>query len=75
MEALRSARQLVRYRRWTIMRKFIFLPVAVLFIGAVLIIPLIIYATPLAEWTFFALTMLALAVIHSYVYNLYRELL
>ena len=75
MQALRSARQLVRYRRWTIMRKFIFLPVAVLFIGAVIIIPLIIYATPLAEWTFFALTMLALAVIHSYVYNLYRELL
>lgn len=75
MQALRSARQLVRYRRWTVMRKFIFLPVAVLFVGAVIMIPLIIYATPLAEWIFFALTMLALAVIHSYIYGLYRELL
>jgi len=75
MKALRSARHLVRYRRWTVMRKFIFLPIVVLLIGAVIIIPLIVYATPLAEWAFFALTMLALAIIHSYVYNLYRELL
>lgn len=75
MQALRSAKDLVRYRRWTVMRKVLFLPLALLIMGALVVMPLIIFVTPLAEWVFFILTMLSLAVIHSYMYNLYRKLL
>ncbi len=75
MRALRSARDLVRYRRWLIMRKCLFLPFIMLIIAAVITIPVILILTPVAEWFFFFLTMLALAVFHSYMYSLYRELL
>jgi len=75
MKALRSARQLVRHRRWTILRKIMFLPLALLVIGAVVMIPLILILTPAAEWIFFILSMFVLIVVHTYMYTLYRELL
>ncbi len=75
MKALRSARQLVRYRRWTVMRKIIFLPIALLVLGALIVVPVILVWAPAAQWLFFIGTMFALAIIHSYMYNLYRELL
>lgn len=75
LRALRSAKELVRYRRWEIMRKVVFLPVALLLLSGVIILPIIIYATPIAEWVFFAMNMTGLAVTHSYMYGLYRELL
>jgi hypothetical protein len=75
MEALRSARELVRYRRWTIMRKLLFLPIFLLITGALLIVPLIYIAAPLASITFLLTSMFGLPIIHSYIYRLYRELL
>ena len=75
MKALRSARQLVLHRRWTVTRKVLFLPLALLVLAAALIIPLIIYLTPLAEPAFFVFSVTLLAVVHSYMYTLYRELL
>jgi hypothetical protein len=75
MKALRSTRELVRYRRWEILRKVLFLPLVLLIIGAIILIPIILFLTPLAEGVFFALSMAALAVGHSYMYSLYRELL
>ncbi len=75
MQALRSARGLVRHRRWSAMRKVIFLPVILVLLAAIIMVPLILYVTPVAEWTFFVLTMLSLAVVHSYMYGFYRELL
>lgn len=75
LKALRSARALVRNRRWAVIRKVLFLPVAVFVIGAVIMIPLILVVTPAAEWIFFALSMCSLVIVHSYMYNLYRELL
>jgi hypothetical protein len=75
MQALRSARELVRYRRWAVMRKVIFLPFILLVLSAVITIPFILFVTVAAEWIFFVLTMIALPVIHSYMYSLYRELL
>ncbi len=75
MKALRSTRELVRYRRWEILRKVLFLPVVLLLVGAVILVPIILFLTPLAEGVFFVLSMTALAVGHSYVYSLYRELL
>jgi hypothetical protein len=75
MAALRSARDLVLHRRWVIMRKFLFLPLALLVLAGVIMVPLIIVLPPVAEWVFFGLSMLALAVVHSYMYSLYRELI
>ena len=75
MKALRSARQLVMNRRWEILRKVLYLPLVILVVGALITVPVILLLTPLAEWVFFILSMAALAVSHSYVYSLYRELL
>ncbi|MGZ6005492.1 MAG: hypothetical protein ACXWLH_05090 [Candidatus Saccharimonadales bacterium] len=75
MKALRSARALVKFRRWTVVRKVLFLPLAVLILGALIMIPLILLLTAAAEWIFFLLSMAVLVVVHSYMYNLYRELL
>lgn len=75
MKALRSARELVRYRRWTVLRKILCLPVILLVIAAVIMLPIIIWLTPLAQWVFFLLTMFALVAVHAYMYTLYRELL
>lgn len=75
MKALRSARQLVRYRRWTVLRKIICLPIILLIAAAIIMVPIIIWLTPLTQWVFFLLTMFALIVVHAYMYTLYRELL
>lgn len=75
MKALRSAREIVRYRRWLVARRVLALPILLLLIGAVIMVPIIIFITPAAEWVFFLLNMAALAVMHSYMYSLYRELL
>lgn len=75
MKALRSARALVRNRRWTILRKVLFLPVLLLIVAALIMVPVISLIAPLAQWVFYFLTMLAVAAIHAYMYTLYRELL
>lgn len=75
VKALRSARKLVRYRRWTVLRKLIFLPFIILLVLAVIMLPLILWATVLAEWSYFVLSLVALVVVLSYMYTLYRELL
>jgi hypothetical protein len=75
MKALRSARELVRYRRWTVLRKILCLPIILLIIAAVIMVPIIVWLTPLAQWVFFLLTMFSLVAIHAYMYTLYRELL
>lgn len=75
MKALRSARELVRYRRWIVLRKLLWLPVALMLAALVIMLPVIILAAPLARWVFFLLTMSGLTAIHAYIYALYRELL
>ncbi|MDB5170334.1 MAG: hypothetical protein JWO35_28 [Candidatus Saccharibacteria bacterium] len=75
MKALRSARELVRHRRWTVLRKVLCLPVILLVAAALIMVPIIIVLTPLAQWIFFLLTMFSLAAVHAYMYTLYRELL
>lgn len=75
MQALKSARDLVRHRRWEIMRKVLFLPFALLLLAVLIIIPVIFLSPVVAEWLFLVLSMAALAVGHSYMYHLYRELL
>lgn len=75
MKALRSARGLVRYRRWTIMRRLIFLPIALLLLMIVIMAPFIFFWTGAAEWVFFLLSTSMILIVHSYMYNLYRELI
>lgn len=75
MKALRSARQLVLHRRFLVLRKILFMPLALLILGAIIMIPLIIFLTFAAEWIFFLLSMFVLTVVHAYMYTLYRELL
>ncbi len=75
LKALRSARKLVRYRRWTVLRKLVILPVILLVVLAVIMLPLILWATPVAEWSFFIIGLFVTPVVISYGYGLYRELL
>ena len=75
LKALRSARQLVKLRRWVVARKLLFLPVLLLAAAAIIMVPIIIWLTALSQWVFFILTMLALVAVHAYLYCLYRELL
>lgn len=75
MKALRSAGKLVRGRRWTILRKVLFLPLVLLIAASCVMVPVILLVTPFAPWLLFILTMFGLIVIHAYMYTLYRKLL
>lgn len=75
MKALRSARELVRYRRWTVLRKIICLPIILLVVAALIMLPIIVWLTALSQVAFFALSTFGLAAVHGYMYTLYRELL
>ena len=75
MRALRSARGIVKYRRWVVVRKLLAFILLLLGCLAAVMIPLILFATAWAEWAFFAFGIIALALTHSYMYALYRELL
>ncbi len=75
LKALRSAKGLVQYRRWTVMRKVIFIPFALAVSGFVVMLPLVWFLSGAAEIIFLVLSAFILPIIHSYVYALYRELL
>jgi hypothetical protein len=75
LKALRSAKDLVRGRRWSVIRKIIFMPVMLLVASVVIMLPIILVATPLARWAFFVLTTLSIVAVHSYLYTTYRELI
>lgn len=73
--ALRAARKLVRYRRWAMVRKLLFLPLALLTIGAVIVLPLIAVAPGIVQVVFLVLATFSLVFAHTYIYSLYKELL
>jgi len=75
MKALRSARELVRYRRWTILRKLLYLAVMLLLISVIVMLPVILLATVAAAWAFFIFSIFAIVFVHAYIYTLYRDLL
>lgn len=75
LKALRSARQLVRYRRGQVFRKLLYLPFASILALCVLMVPAILWLAPLAPWLFFALTTFVLVAVHLYMYTLYKALL
>ena len=75
LRALRAARQLVLYRRWSVMRKILFLPIVLILLAAAVMLPAVLFITSFAAWVFFLFGMVALALFHSYMYALYRTLL
>jgi hypothetical protein len=75
LTALRSAKQLVKGRRWTIMRKMLFFPVLCLLAAAIIMLPFILVVPALAGWLLFALGFVGVAAGHAYFYNLYQRLL
>ena len=74
-QALRSARELVSFRRLAVIRKIFFMPLFILAVMAVIIVPLILYASAIVPAVFYALSMLSILFIHTYLYSLYRSLL
>lgn len=75
LKALRSAKGLVQHRRWTVMRRVVFIPFALVVCGFLVMLPIIWFISPLAEIVFLVLSAFVLPLVHSYVYALYRELL
>lgn len=75
LKALRSAKGLVQHRRWTVMRKVIFIPFALSVGGFAVMLPIIWFFSGAAEIIFLAMSAFVLPLLHSYVYALYRELL
>jgi hypothetical protein len=75
LQALRSAKKLVKFRRWSVIRKLLFLPFILVVILTVVMLPTIMFVTPISEVVFLILISSILVVSHSYVYSLYRELL
>lgn len=75
IKALRAAKDLVRFRRWVVLRKLLFLPLVVLVAMGIIVVPFALVLTPLATPLFFVLSVIAIGVIHSYMYALYRSLL
>jgi len=75
LHALRSAKKLVYGRRLVLFAKLLFLPMALLVLACAVELPLILFVTPLAPWMFLVLSVVAFAVVHGYIYTLYRELL
>lgn len=75
IRALRSAHELVRNRRSVIIRRLLFLPLALFVGGGLVMAPLILYVPASAVGGFFVLNVIGLFVTHSYLYRLYRTLL
>lgn len=75
LQALRSAREIVRYRRFAVMRKILALPIVLVVSLGLIIVPLIIIAPTLAQVVAYILGSAILLVTHGYLYTLYRELL
>jgi hypothetical protein len=75
VKALRSGRELVRGRYWSVIRKLLFLPLVLALVTAAVVLPVLIVAAPVAPFVLFLLSMAMLPIVHAYLYKMYRELL
>ena len=75
LKALRSARELVLHRRLAVSIRIVALPIVGLVLAAIVFIPLIIVAAPLAQALFILATSFSLVAAHVYMYLLYRSLI
>ena len=75
LQALKSSKKLIKGRRLLVLRKLLFLPL-ILVVGITVISIIVIAIIPqLAEFVFIALSTVSVLIAHSYLYNLYRELI
>jgi hypothetical protein len=74
-QALKSAAELVQYRRLIVIRRILFMPLFIFVVMGAIITPLILWASFIVPAVFFCLTALALLFAHTYLYSLYRSLL
>lgn len=75
VKALKTAGRMTRYRRWTVIRKELLLPIIILVLLGVLLVPFILWLTPAAEWVYILLSAAVLPLVVSYLYTLYKELI
>lgn len=75
LQAIRSAKELVRGRHWIVLRKILFLPFGIVVGVGIVMIPLLMFVPPLVGWTFFLLTLCSFVIAHGYMYRLYRALI
>ncbi len=75
VKALRSARELVLHRRFSITLKVLALPVVLSLISALIFIPMIIIFAPAVQILFLLTSAFSLVFIHIYMYLLYRSLI
>jgi hypothetical protein len=75
IKALRSAKKLVKKRRLAVLGRLVYLPLMLLIVLAIIMLPFILVAPSIAQWVFMLIGIAYVAVVHTYLYNLYRELL
>jgi len=75
LKALRSAKEVTAGRRVMVLRKLLFLPLALMVAVLVVMIPLALFVTLIAPSVLFVLSVFIVGIVHSYMYGLYRELI
>lgn len=75
IQALRSSRELVRFRRLQVIRKLVFIALALLVVLGIFVVPFIAFVPSLAQAAFFIASMVALPLALTYLYSLYRNML
>lgn len=75
IKALRSARELVLHRRWSVALRFIALPIVLALMVMAIFIPLLLVVPQITEALFLLATSIGLVIFHVYTYLLYRSLL
>ncbi len=73
--AIKSSRNIARFRRFAIMRKLMFLPFVMSLAFVFILVPVIIFVPWLAEPVYYLLVAGSIVFSHTYTYTLYRELL
>jgi hypothetical protein len=75
IQALRSSWQLTKKRRTLLLRKVILLPIVLFIILSVVSLIFIAIIPAIADYIYFALSIVAVLLAHSYLYNLYRKMI
>jgi len=75
IKAMRTAKDLVKHRRLSVLWKILCLPIILLVIAAIIMLPVILIASSLAAWVLLVLSAIGLVAVNAYMYILYRELL
>ena len=74
-KALKQAKKLVHYRRFSVIRKLLFLPILLISVGVVLLFPVLLLFPAASTVALDVAGLVVLMVAHAYLYSLYKELL